>query len=245
MVRGFSHSHKGSSGGGPICDRAGRLSIMPFTKAPTPEFLSNPLASIDKRTEKASPGYYAVNFADREIIAELTASAHVGFHKYIFEEGKKAQIFLNEGNKERSAYISVKKVDDYHLEGFLAYYAGIYFTVEFNQPITSFKTWDGKKLKQHSGIEKQNDGGVVCDFGDLRGEALLIKVGLSLTSNKAARENLLAQCPDWNFNKIKKQTSDLWNKQLSAISVEGKNEEDKTIFLHGIVSLLFSTNYSV
>ncbi|RIJ50537.1 alpha/beta fold hydrolase [Maribellus luteus] len=230
MVRGFSHSHKGSSGGGPICDRAGRLSIMPFTKTPTSEFLSNPLASIDKRTEKASPGYYSVNFADREIIAELTASTHVGFHKYIFEEGKNAQIFLNEGNKERSAYISVKKVNDYRLEGYLAYYAGIYFTVEFNQPITSFKTWDGKKLEQHSAIDKQNDGGVVCDFGDLKGEALLIKVGLSLTGNEAAQENLLAECPDWNFNKIKRQTSDLWNKQLSAITVEGKNEEDKTIF---------------
>lgn len=239
MVRGFSHSHKGSSGGGRICDRAGRLSIMPFTQVATQDFLLNRLASIDKRTEQASPGYYAVNFADREIMAELTASAHVGFHKYVFAEGKNAQIFLNEGNKERSASISVKKLDTYRLEGYLEYFAGIYFTVEFNHPMVSFKTWDDEKLNEANAIEKQNDGGAVCGFGDLKGEPLLIKVGLSLTSTEAANENLQGECPGWDFEGLKEQASDLWNEQLGAIRVEGKNEEDKTIFYTALYHTCF------
>ena len=239
MLRGFSHSHKGSSGGGRIVDRSGRLSIMPFTSMPTPYFLLNPLASIDKKTEKASPGYYTVNFADHEIIAELTTTAHVGVHKYIFAEDKPSRIFLNEGNKERSAYISVKQVNDFCLEGYLAYFAGFHFIIEFNQPLVSIKTWDGARLNDSNSIEAQNDGGVVCNFGDLKGESLLIKVGLSLTSLEAAQQNLKAECPEWDFNKIKKQASDLWNKQLSSISVEGKNEEDKTIFYTALYHTCF------
>jgi putative alpha-1,2-mannosidase len=40
IVRGFSHFHKGSSGGGSISDRAGRLSIMPFSHEPLDTFFA-------------------------------------------------------------------------------------------------------------------------------------------------------------------------------------------------------------
>ena len=230
IVRGFSHLHKGSSGGGRVSDRAGRLSILPFTREASPDFLMNPLISMDKKTEKSSPGYYSVFYADHDILAELTATTHVGFHKYTFEEGKNCQIFLNEGNKVRSANISVKQMDDFRIEGHLDYSTGIYFTVEFNQPITSIKAWDGKELHSANVVKKQNGGGLVCDFGDLKGKPLLIKVGLSLTGINGAKQNLNIECSDWDFKKIKKQASDIWNEQLSSIVVNGENEEDKTIF---------------
>jgi putative alpha-1,2-mannosidase len=39
QIRGFSHFHKGSSGGTSICDRAGFLSIFPFSTEPADTFL--------------------------------------------------------------------------------------------------------------------------------------------------------------------------------------------------------------
>ena len=107
QIRGFSNFHKGSSGGTSIVDRAGFLSVIPFVNA-TDTFYRCPVADIDKKTEKASPGYYAVALPKENIEAELTALTHVGVHKYTFQKGQAARLFLYEGNHGQSKGISFK-----------------------------------------------------------------------------------------------------------------------------------------
>ena len=229
IVRGFSHFHKGSSGGGRIGDRAGRLSLMPFTHEPVDTFLKNPLAVMDKKLEKASAGYYSVLLKEDHILAELTATAHTGIHRYTFPQGKPARLYINEGNWGRSANISFKKIDDQRLEGLLATFAGVHFVVEFSEPMKSGSTWNGSELRDGINLDKASNGGMICDFGDLNGKPLLVKIGISLTSLNAAKNNLKSECEDWNFNKVKQQASDLWNDRLSKLEVKG-NDEYKTIF---------------
>ncbi len=62
-IRGFSHLHKGSSGGTTIHDRSGLISIVPFSDSPADTFFLNPVIEIDKSTEKAEAGYYSVLYA--------------------------------------------------------------------------------------------------------------------------------------------------------------------------------------
>src|SRR3546814_4503207 len=50
---------------------------------------------FDHKTEKASPGYYAVTLADSGIRAELTAGTRVGVHRYSFPAGKDAHLLLD------------------------------------------------------------------------------------------------------------------------------------------------------
>ena len=79
-VLGFSHlrwSGVGNVGVG------GNLLIQPtwHGKAGTPDEYNTPL---DKASEEASPGYYRVTLGDPPIDAELTATDHVGLHRYTF-----------------------------------------------------------------------------------------------------------------------------------------------------------------
>jgi len=238
IVRGFSHFHKGSSGGGSVSDRAGRLSVMPFSHEPMDTFLLNPLAEIVKKSENASAGYYSVNLKDDHIFAELTATAHAGIHRYTFTEGKPARLFLNKGNKNRSSFISIKKIDNQQLEGFLETYAGVHFVVEFSKPMISDKTWNGVDLHDGTTLNKIKNGGLVCDFGDLRGKPLIVKIGVSLTSMEAAKNNLEAECSGWNFDKVKSRAADLWNDKLATLEVEG-NDEYKTIFYTALFHTCF------
>jgi len=238
IVRGFSHFHKGSSGGGSISDRAGRLSVMPFSHEPQDSFLLNPLATIDKKSEKAGAGYYAVILKEDHILAELTATAHAGMHRYTFPEGKPARLYLNKGNKNRSSYISFKQIDSQRLEGFLSTYAGVHFIVEFSEPVKSGSVWNGSGLKMGTTMDKVPNGGLVCDFGDLKGRPLLVKIGVSLTSMDAAKNNLKVECTDWNFNRIRQKASGLWNERLSKFEVAG-NEEYKTIFYTALFHTCF------
>ena len=135
QLRGFSHFHKGSSGGTRVVDRAGLLSIVPFSTVPSDTFFSNPILDFDKKSEKAKAGFYSVKLTKENILAELTASSHAGYQSYLFPKNKTAKIFLFEGNRARSRNLSCRIVDEYTIEGTQAVYNGIHFIIKFSRPI--------------------------------------------------------------------------------------------------------------
>ena len=53
------------------------------------------------RTEKATPGYYAVTLADTNVDVELTASARVAFHRYTFPANSDAVVIVDDGSPPR------------------------------------------------------------------------------------------------------------------------------------------------
>ena len=50
---------------------------------------------MDKRTETAEPGYYAVTLTNWGVRAELTCSPRVAYHRCTFERGRDAHIYVN------------------------------------------------------------------------------------------------------------------------------------------------------
>lgn len=229
QLRGFSHFHKGSSGGTRPVNRAGLLSIVPFVTVPSDTFFKNPILDFDKKNEASTAGYYSAKLIKDNILAELTATVHTGVHRYSFPNNKIAQLFLYEGNRERSQNISCKMTDAETVEGKLWVYNGIYFVIKFNSPIKSTKVWDSKDLVEGSLLNNSIDGGLVLNFGCLKGKPLEVRVGVSLTSIEAAKKNLESENPNFNFAAIKNKAFKLWNDTVGKIKVEG-DEEYKTIF---------------
>lgn len=238
QIRGFSNFHKGSSGGTSICDRSGLLSLVPFINAPDSFYIS-PILNIDKKTEKAKPGYYSVTLPDEQIHAELTTEMRVGIHKYSYPAGQIARLFLYEGNRPRSRGISFSLKGNQEIEGIQYCYGGIYFVIKFSSPVQSTNIWNGTMLTEGATLEKQASGGFVCEFGDLQGKPLEIKVGVSLTSMEAARKNMATECPDrMNFEEVRGKALEAWNEKLRLIMVDGE-EEYKTIFYTALYHTCF------
>lgn len=233
QIRGFSHFHRGSSGGGSIHDRAGLISILPFTGFPVDTFYTNPIVDIDKNSETAKVGYYSVHLIKDNIYVELTATQYVGLHRYTFHEGEEAKIFLNSGNREYA--ISCSLINNRRIEGNAA---ERYFVIEFNYPVINTKIWDGTKLTNGKKTNTQKGGGIICSFGNLKNKSLIIKAGFSITGIEAAAKNMESDCPEWNFDKTRAKTVELWNEKLKQIEVEG-DEEYKTIFY----TALYHTNF--
>ncbi len=229
-LRGFSHFHKPSSGGTAIVDRAGLLSVFPFAGSPGNDFFARPVAGFDKETENASAGYYSAHLIKDNILAELTATSHVGVHRYSFPEGVQSQIFVNGGNSRGSSWFTCQLINDETIEGMQAAWGGIFFIMKVNHPVKSTKVWNGEELREGTAIEKVPGGGMILNFGDLKGNPLEIRVGVSLTGMGGARKNLQEQCPDFNFSYYKEKAYNDWNEKLSRISVKGNNDEYKTIF---------------
>jgi|WetSurMetagenome_2_1015567.scaffolds.fasta_scaffold00551_4 predicted alpha-1,2-mannosidase len=235
-IRGFSHFHKGSSGGTTVHDRAGTISVLPFSGSPADTFFLNPVVSIDKKKEKAFAGFYSVYLPEDKILAELTATTRTGFHRYTFEKGVTEKILVYEGNRGGGSGIACSLTDSKTLEG---NFGGRYFIMKFNHPVISSKVFDGRNLAEGTSLQNQDNSGIVLEFENENGNELLVKTGVSLTSAESARKNLEAECPHWNFEKVKREAYGEWNKILSKIEVKGKSEEDKTIFYTALYHTCF------
>ncbi len=238
QIRGFSHFHLPSSGGTSVCDRSGLLALMPFVTAPTDTFFKSPVSDFDKKSETARAGFYSVRLSKDNILAELTASNHTGYHKYSFPKGQSTQLLIFEGNPGNRSGISFQITGKQSIEGVLSVFGGIYFVIEFNSPIRQTQVWDGKKLSERDDFANISGIRLISNFGDLQGKPLEVKVGVSLTNIDAARANLKAECPDWDFEKAVNKASELWNEKLSRIIVDG-DEEYKTIFYTALYHTCF------
>jgi len=234
QLRGFSHIHRGSSGGGSIHDRAGFISLVPFTTALSDTFFTNPVLDFDKNTEAASAGYYKAHLTQQNILAELTATTRTGFHRYTFPEGEPACIFLNSGKKGGSVVCSL--VSPTRIEGVVG---NRYFVAEFDAPVLESSIWNGVQPEPGNTTGPQRSGGMVCSFGELKNKTLQVKVGLSLTSIEAAAKNLGAENLGWDFDGTHQKAEAAWNDILSRIQVSGNDEDDKTIFYTALYHTCF------
>ncbi|MEI6680330.1 MAG: GH92 family glycosyl hydrolase [Mariniphaga sp.] len=205
--------------------------------------------------EEATPGYYAVQLKDYNVKAELTATERAGFHRYTFPETDNAHIIIDVTHSltaDRDASVAIlnkNQIEGYVItdqEGSNTNPLKCYFFAEFNKSFTSYGTWSGDSIKHDINSMHGKDGiGAFVNFSTSKGEQLLIKVGISFVSIDGAKKNLAAEIPDWDFDKIRMQAKNTWNKKLNKISVKGGTESQKTTFYTSMYhSLMFPRTFS-
>ncbi len=249
-IIGFSHTHWSGVGmvnGGEVLLMpvvGDKLQIVPGSKSNPDEGYRSRFRHED---ETASPGYYSVLLKDYNIKAELTATKRAGFHRYTFPKADNAKIMLDLGhqigNMISSENSELKIIDNYRIEGEKA--AGLgktYFVAEFSKPFHYYGTFDASYVTPESGgsifpyknAEVGDKIGAFVTFKTEENEQILVKVGISYTSVEGARKNLEAEIPDWNFDKIRNDANNIWNKELSKIEIDGATDDQKEIFYSGL-----------
>ncbi len=228
-VIGFSHTHLEGTGIGDLFD----VTVMPVTGEVTYARgeESKPGSGLwsyaDRSKQVSSPGYYSVPLTRYGILAELTATNRVGVHRYTFPKSKDAAIIIdleNGGCWDNATETMMKAVSKTRIVGY-RYSTGwaknqrVYFVADFSRPFKSF---------EHKG--KDNLYGRI-EFGKTKaGEQILMKVAISPVSIEGAEANMAAEMPGWDFDKTVAAASDEWNKELSCVKVQTKNEDDLTKF---------------
>jgi predicted alpha-1,2-mannosidase len=245
-IMGFSHTHW--SGVGMV--NGGDILLMPTAGdklLTSPGSLEKPdegyRSRFDHADEIASPGYYSVILKDHNIRAELTSTRRAGFHRYTFPKSDNSRIILDIGHQignNASQELSELKIRDNNtIEGVKCSGLGkVFFVAEFSKPFFYYGTFDNEYKTPESGGdvwpykngEKGKDIGAFVTFRTSRDEQILVKVGISYTSIEGARKNLDSEIPDWDFDRVKNNASEIWNKELSRIKIEGATEDQKKIF---------------
>lgn len=236
LIIGFSQLHLSGTGIGDLAD----VLIMPYTgesrldkgKQEYPH--GGYLSTFSHENEVVKPGYYSVEM-DNGVKVELAASERVGFHRYFFPKNQAAHIIidLKEGINDRSTETSLSKIDDFTLLGrrFSSGWAKkqqVFFAIRSSVPLTNLALFDDDKpIDGEKAIGKSIKGLISFDHTP---EKVELKVGISPVSESNALANIDAEIPDWDFDKLVNSAREKWNKELSKISIETKNESEKRIF---------------
>ncbi|SKD09984.1 alpha-1,2-mannosidase, putative [Chitinophaga ginsengisegetis] len=130
----------------------------------------------------------------------------------------------------------------------------VYFYAQFSKPLSKYGVWsadipDGWSRKREDvesaryqqqiakatvipGVKEKAGKhlGFYTEFATNAQEAVLMKAGISFVSIDGAKNNLESEIRNWNFDAIRQQSFDAWNKALGKITVAGGTEEEKKIF---------------
>ena len=237
LIYGFTHTHLSGTG----CLDLGDILIMPTLGKPELDnkFYSSPFR---KSTEIAKPGYYSVFLDKPKVLAELTATARVGFHRYTYPSTDEADIILDLQHRDEVLDSWIQIVGNNEVRGYRrskswAEDQRIYFVIRFSSPFEFSKvhTADGSPMavnleEKNSVVNEGKNLKAWFMFGSIIGNQLLVKVGISAVSVEGAIKNLEAEIPDWDFDKTAKIAYETWNKELGKIFVEGGTPEQFTTF---------------
>ncbi|MTH14202.1 glycoside hydrolase family 92 protein [Flavobacterium sp. LC2016-01] len=252
-IVGFSHTHFSGTGHSDLGD----FLIMPTTGKLqlNPGMASKPLSgyrsAFSHTTEKAEPAYYSVFLEDHKIKAELTATTRVGMHQYTFPKSDEAHIILdltsgiyNYDKKNVWTFVRVENdtlITGYRQTNGWARTRTVYFAMSFSKPIKSYGQAAQEKsvyrgfwgrfdqTKNFPEMAGQNLK-LFFDFNTNEGEKIKIKMALSPVSSAGALVNMKKEVPGWDFEKVKKQSQEVWNNELNKIQIEAIQKEDYVNF---------------
>ena len=248
-VSGFSHIHAWTMGGLMLMPTTADLALSnPGPDSPYKGANAGYHSRILKETEKAAPGYYAVDLYDHDVRVEITTTTRCGFQRYTFPECKESRILIDllfptewdYGFTVKDARIT--KVNGSEIEGYAQCQSGnwsswndwtLYFVVRFNRPFDHLNGWnEGNEKRDIQEINGKGDIGIYATWKTRKGDVILVQSGLSLVSVDGARNNMKTELEpfNWDFDACVKDARDEWNNLLSKIKVEGGTEQNRCKF---------------
>lgn len=247
-INGFAHTRLS----GTDCADFGDFLLMPTVGEQKVEYLGKesqqrPFASaFSHRNEYAEPGYYSVFLDTYGVKAELTATERAAMHRYTFPESKESGFILDMDyniQQQTNQVMEVEAVNDtvlcgYKRSAYWAWQQDLYFYAVFSKPFTHTLYTDT--------IEEGGQQIPVCKmllrFDTAEDEQVMVRFSISSVDGEGARQNLLAELPDWDFDKVRADARKTWNDCLSKIEVKTEDPDQLAIFYTAMYHAFLSPN---
>jgi predicted alpha-1,2-mannosidase len=247
-ITGFSHTHFSGTGHADLGDflimpTVGPLKLNPGT-ADKPG--SGYRSAFSHKNEISEANYYKVKLDANNIIAEMTTSPRVGFHQYTFPRSDQSHIILDlmagiYNYPDKNVWTYMRVVNDSTVIGYRqtngwARTRTLYFAMKFSKPFFQHGYKNYSKREVYGGFwgkfNKINNFPEIAgrqlrawfDFKTGEGEKVKIKFALSPVSMAGALNNMRTEIPGWDFNKVKNDGQQLWEKELHKIVIEGSKD---------------------
>jgi predicted alpha-1,2-mannosidase len=246
IIYGFSHTHLSGTG---VSDYADIL-LKPFSSRAIrlqQNFLSEiPFASkFSHGNEYASPGYYRVLLEPDNILAEMTATARCGVHRYTFIENDPPMFYLDLTYRDHvlDSYLEQTGPDEivgYRFSKAWAQDQRIFFVMKFSAPFAEFGILQNEKNIEITTARGTNLTALMRFSPEY--QHITVKVGLSGVDIDGARKNLDAEVSELTFDEVVRKAESAWEEELSRILITDRDEDKKTVFYTSLYHTMIVPN---
>ncbi|KAF0131194.1 MAG: alpha-1 2-mannosidase [Bacteroidetes bacterium] len=242
LIYGFAHTALSGTG---VSDY-GDILLMPTVGEPM--FINTEYRSLFRKSEEgATAGYYRVKLDKPDVLAELTATTRVGYHKYTYPASEQSNIIIDLKHRDEVVDSWIEIVSDTEIRGMRrstnwAKDMVWYFHMEFSKPFiksgiaVNDTLMDGMKKAAGKSIK------AFVGFHTMDNESVEVKVGLSAVDAEGAKNNLHQEVPDWNFEQVKANAFSTWNKEVSKILVKKGSPEQLKVFYTAMYHAMLQPN---
>ena len=227
-IQGFSNSHMSGTG---IAD-LGDVLLQPSVGRRWTEATLDFSRAYLRKTESATPGYYAVKLLDNQVVVELTATQRVALQRYTFKQGGHVQVLVDvqhvlhylEGPRVTDSNVTVDEKSGTmqgrtHLVNWTA--RELVFAVQFSQPIaqmTPLPARTGEKAPRY-----------LLDFELAQSRVLEVRVALSTVDPVGARNNL-NDAQGRSFNAVRHDADAAWEQLLSRLDIDVPSRQRRIFY---------------
>ncbi|MFC5441508.1 GH92 family glycosyl hydrolase [Rhodanobacter ginsenosidimutans] len=229
----------GFTSGGSTYGARGEPMIMPVVGDWTvpPDYATS---YYDKASEKASPGYYAVDLATFHTRVELTATQWTSLMRFTFPASHRSNVVVN----LRRAGGKVTVVGDRTLRGVAPATRGDhdgngrFFTAEFSRPFTRFGTFHATVNDKGEGLGREDVqagrctvsgsyAGAYVTFDTRAGEQVLVRVAHGHTADEADQR---LHAAEGDFDRAHAQARTVWAQLFDRVAVDGGTPKQRMLF---------------
>ena len=236
-INGFSHTHLSGTG---CCD-LGDVLIMPTVgeqditqeeeRGQTKAYAS----AFSHEREKAEPGYYSVMLDRYGIQAEITSTTRGAIHRWTFPKSEDAGVIVDLDyslEDQTNIGMQLEVISDTEVVGhkmtkFWAFDQYINFYAKFSKPFTYTIVDDTVTVGDK---QKPRRKALLKFAGTEEGEVIYAKVGVSAVDIDGAKNNVLSEIPEWDFDGVKAAAHQRWNEYLAKIDIETGDADHRAIF---------------
>jgi predicted alpha-1,2-mannosidase len=246
-ILGFSLTHLSGTG----CPDLGDFLFVP--QVGKPAFFSGMKdhpeegyqSTFSHADESATAGYYKVKLQKSGVTTELTAGERAGILRFTFPASDEASILTDLSHvigPWRVAESRVRIEDNSTITGFhlitgWAKERYLYFAARYSRPFDDaqiisagkpviYNTYRFRSHNEAAGTNLQ----FIAKFKTHDGEVIQVKVAISAVSAANALQNLDAEIPDWDFEKVLNVTRAKWDDVLAKFEIEGSQEQKETFY---------------
>ncbi len=236
-INGFSHTHLSGTG---CCD-LGDVLIMPTVgeqditqeeeRGQTKAYAS----AFSHEREKAEPGYYSVMLDRYGIQAEITSTTRGAIHRWTFPKSEDAGVIVDLDyslDDQTNIGMQLEVISDTEVVGhkmtkFWAFDQYINFYAKFSKPFTYTIVDDTVTVGDK---QKPRRKALLKFAGTEEGEVIYAKVGVSAVDIDGAKNNVLSEIPEWDFDGVKAAAHQRWSEYLAKIDIETGDADHRAIF---------------
>jgi predicted alpha-1,2-mannosidase len=236
-INGFKQTHQPS----PWMNDYGAFAIMPVTGKV--RFKEEDRASwFSHKAEIAKPYYYKVYLADDDVTTEIAPTERAASFRFTFPKADSSSVIIDA--LDRGSYIKIipsqNKIIGYtsRNSGGVAKNFKNYFVIIFDKPFNYTYTFLDSTVTKTLEQSSNYVGAIIGFTNTQKGEVIHAKVASSYISFEQAEINL-KEIGNKNFETVKNNAKEEWNKVLGKVKVSGGTIDQMRTFYSCLYRMVF------